>query len=214
MRRSIVPTWIRVWNRKLHFYVGLYLLLFLWLFSISGLLLNHPKWRFAEFWPQRRETSAERIIQPPTANDDMVVARDLMRQLALTGEIQWMETRPSSDEFQFRVHRPGNIVDVRANLASGRATLKRIRFNAWGVLRVIHLHTGVSIEDPRQTRDWLLTKVWSLSMDALAGGVAFLVLSGLYMWYQLTDKRRLGLAFLSLGVLSCGLYVYGFRWFF
>jgi len=30
------------WNRKLHFYTGLFLLFFLWLFAFSGLLLNHP----------------------------------------------------------------------------------------------------------------------------------------------------------------------------
>ena len=36
------------WNRKLHFYAGLFLLLFIWLFAVSGLILNHPKWTFAE----------------------------------------------------------------------------------------------------------------------------------------------------------------------
>jgi len=28
------------WNRKLHFYTGLFLLFFMWLFAFSGLLLN------------------------------------------------------------------------------------------------------------------------------------------------------------------------------
>ena len=32
------------WNKKLHYYLGLYFLLFLWLFSFTGLLLNHPRW--------------------------------------------------------------------------------------------------------------------------------------------------------------------------
>ena len=36
------------WNRKLHFYAGLFLLFFTWLFAFSGLLLNHPTWTFAE----------------------------------------------------------------------------------------------------------------------------------------------------------------------
>jgi hypothetical protein len=40
----------RVWNRKLHYYLGLYFLFFVWLFALSGLLLNHS-WTFAGFWP-------------------------------------------------------------------------------------------------------------------------------------------------------------------
>ena len=31
-----------VWNRRVHFYLGLYLLFFTWLFAFTGLLLNHP----------------------------------------------------------------------------------------------------------------------------------------------------------------------------
>jgi hypothetical protein len=32
------------WNRKLHYYLGLYFLFFLWLFSATGLMLNHQQW--------------------------------------------------------------------------------------------------------------------------------------------------------------------------
>ena len=31
-----IPGAFTVWNRKLHYYFGLYLLLFLWLFALSG----------------------------------------------------------------------------------------------------------------------------------------------------------------------------------
>jgi hypothetical protein len=33
-----------LWNRRLHYYLGLYLLFFSWLFVFTGLLLNHPRW--------------------------------------------------------------------------------------------------------------------------------------------------------------------------
>ena len=45
------------WNRKLHFYAGLFLLFFMWLFAFSGLVLNHPTWSFAESWTNRKETN-------------------------------------------------------------------------------------------------------------------------------------------------------------
>ncbi|MDA0747822.1 MAG: hypothetical protein O2954_14970, partial [bacterium] len=57
--------WIELWNRKLHMYAGLYFLFFLWLFSFSGLMLNHSEWEFAQFWPRRVETSSEQAFRPP-----------------------------------------------------------------------------------------------------------------------------------------------------
>ncbi len=32
---------LRTWNRRLHYYFGLYFLFFTWLFALTGLLLNH-----------------------------------------------------------------------------------------------------------------------------------------------------------------------------
>ena len=65
-----------VWNRKLHFYIGLYLLFFLWLFSFTGMLLNHSGWKFAEFWENRHQTQMEREIVPPPPGADLVQAKE------------------------------------------------------------------------------------------------------------------------------------------
>jgi hypothetical protein len=70
----------KVWNRKLHYYLGLYFLLFLWLFAFSGLLLNHGAWSFAQFFPNRKVTILERAVQPPTSASDLDQARELTRQ--------------------------------------------------------------------------------------------------------------------------------------
>src|SRR5512137_2416896 len=51
----------KLWNRKLHYYLGLFTLLFVWLFAFTGLLLNHP-WKFAEFWDSRQQSTSEREI--------------------------------------------------------------------------------------------------------------------------------------------------------
>src|SRR4051794_39932116 len=55
------------WNRKLHFYSGLFLLVFLWLFAFTGLLLNHPAWSFQESWVNRHETKYKLRIVAPAA---------------------------------------------------------------------------------------------------------------------------------------------------
>src|SRR5258708_9572854 len=99
------------WNRKLHFYSGLFLLFFMWLFAFSGLLLNHPTWNFTEFWKNRKQTSYEREITPlaPEVKGDLGQAREIMRQLALRGEILWTVTRTDPNLFEFQVRRPGHF---------------------------------------------------------------------------------------------------------
>lgn len=202
------------WNRKLHYYAGLYLLFFICLFAFTGLLLNHPQWSFAQFWDSRRQTSYEREITAPGSGGDLGQARDLMRQLAITGEIEWTTTRADVNRFSFRVARPDHFWDVKADFDRQRATVQRTDLNSWGLIRSLHTFTGVRENDPRNSRDWFLTSVWAWTMDGVAVGLIFLVLSSFYMWYQLPQKRRQGMILLSLGALICTLFCFGLRWLF
>ena len=88
-RRMSLGSWpgVERWNRKLHFYSGLFLLFFMWLFAFSGLLLNHPTWSFAESWTNRKETNYEREITAPgpEVKGDLGQAREILRQLGIEG---------------------------------------------------------------------------------------------------------------------------------
>src|SRR5260221_10659681 len=72
------------WNRKLHFYSGLFLIVFLWLFAFTGLLLNHPNWTFHESWRNRHETKFQLAIVPPAAGltSDLDQAREFIKKRA------------------------------------------------------------------------------------------------------------------------------------
>jgi hypothetical protein len=63
--------------------------------------------------------------------------------------------------------------------------------------------------DPAKRRDWLLTRIWSAAMDALAIGLIVLVLTGPYQWYGLTSKRHLGLVLLGAGSAVCAFFLFG-----
>ena len=209
--RGAADTFV-VWNRRVHYYLGLYLLFFCWLFAFTGLLLNHPRWEFAQFWPNRVQSTSEHTLQIPAVSSDIERARDLMRQLGIAGEIQWPATQSPNGPFAFQVSRPGLMIDVKANLSAGRVTVNRTAVNAWGVMHVLHTFTGMPATDSRHTRDWMLTTVWALAMDAVAAGLIVVVFSSYIMWYRLKPKRRGGIVALLAGFASCGVFVTGVSW--
>ena len=204
------------WNRRLHFYSGLFLTFFLWLFAFSGLLLNHPAWTFHEHWKNRRETNYEHTIAAPgpDAVGDLGQARDIMRQLGIEGEILWTTSRTDPGVLDFQVRRPGHFFFIKADWTRGNATVRQADVNLWGALNVLHVFDGNVADDPRNHRDWALTYMWAYSMDAVAAVLIFMVLSSVCMWLQLPRKRWTGAIVLGLGCLSCGLFCLGLRWLF
>lgn len=207
---------LKRWNRKLHFYSGLFLIFFLWLFAFTGLLLNHPQWAFHESWTNRHETKYESAIKAPEpgVSGDLAQARDIMRQLRIDGEILWTTTRSDPSQLEFQVRRPGHFFFINANWGQGNATIRQAEVNLWGVMKVLHTFDGNVVDDPRNRRDWVLTSVWAYAMDAVAAGLIFMVLSSVYLWIQLPQKRVAGAIALGLGSFFCALFCVGLRWLF
>lgn len=198
------------WNRRAHYYLGLYFLFFVWLFALTGLLLNH-NWEFAR--PNRNVTSSEQSITAPAGKSALDDARDLSRQLGITGEIEWVTTRADPARLDFRVNRPGLNYEIKTDLQAGRATVQRSKVNPWLTARVLHTFTGVRVNDPRKNeRDWILTTVWALAMDAVALGLVAMVATGLLIWWRGAGNRLPGVAALLGGVIGCGFFLWGLRW--
>lgn len=199
-----------IWNRKVHYYLGLYFLFFLWLFAFTGLVLNHGSWQ--SHGPQRRVARFERQIQSPPAGSNLDQAKDLMRQLGIRGEVQWPNAPSEPGHFNFLATRPGHNFDIKADLKQGLATIERTDFSLWVMFRILHTFTGVRMLDTRNQRDWALTTIWVLAMDGLAVGLVLMVFSSYYMWWGLRQKRSLGLVALAVGFVICGFMVFGLQW--
>jgi len=207
---------LTAWNRRFHVYVGLFLLCFIWLFAVSGVILNHPTWEFPQFWQSRQVSSRDVAIRMPPPGDDLARARDLMDQIGVSGEIEKITSgvEVANPGLDVRVVRPGRITDIKANFQVGQATIETIQTNNWGVIHWLHHFTGVRMDRPEMRRDWALTYLWSLAMDAVCGGLIFLVGSSLFMWYPMIRKRPLGWAFLGVGILGCCLFIIELSWLF
>lgn len=102
------------------------------LFLVHGWLPGKQKppaqTRFVtEFWANRHEADFTPTITAPAPGNDLAQAQDLMRQLGLTGEVEWTRSRADSAHLEFRVSRPGRIVAVKADLAGPAQGIAEVR---------------------------------------------------------------------------------------
>src|SRR5689334_10729373 len=128
-------------------------------------------WGMADMQSGRVTTKSERRITVPNTGSLLGDARNLMRQLQIDGEIQWLTTPPDGSRFDFRVTRPGTQIEVKTDLQRASATVERTKTNTLAVSRNLHVFTGVRLNDPKNDRDWIVTKLWAYSMDAVAAGL-------------------------------------------
>jgi hypothetical protein len=197
---------LEVWNRRFHYYLGLYFLFFLWLFAATGLMLNHQQW-FRDLY-QRVERSYQLPIATPAGDTVRAQTRDLMDQLNLKGEIDWPASQPVW-HIDFNVSRPNGAAQVRVDLNAKQAYVREFENGRLHAFQIFHTFSGSRFNQPASQRDWIVTSLWVWAMDALAAGLIVMVLGSYYMWWQLKKKHALGFAMLAAGVAGCGVFVAG-----
>lgn len=194
------------WNKKIHIYLGLCMLLFLWVFSISGLFLNHPKW----FGGRPERDIVETTVAMQESGDQSSKAQHLMEQLDLKGELIFRgEQKPG--QFAFLTMRPDERTFVIVNLESLVAKVTRVTGNFGQMMGNLHTFSGVRPiwGEKESMRDWLPTVLWSFSIDALAVGVILMVASSLYMGFRLREKRKPVVVSLLIGLAICSFFIWG-----
>ena len=195
-----------VWNRRLHYYLGLYFLFFLWLFSLTGLMLNHQQW-FADLY-KRHEVSYDPEIEAPAGDTRTEQTLDVMRQLNLRGEVDWPASQPVG-HIDFSVASPDGAAQVRVDVNARHAYVRRFENSALHTFQIFHTFSGSRFNQPGTERDWIMTSVWVFAMDALAVGLIVMVVGSYYMWWQLKKRKALGALILAGGFAACGVFVAG-----
>ncbi len=200
---------LNFWNRKLHIHLGLFLLLFIWLFSFSGLLLNHGEWKISSFWDERKETKTVIPIHASNRSDSSTLLKDMMSQLKIAGEIS--DVKMWADSLHFRVSKPGEVRTMEINFITGVCTQKEMQYNLAGKIRTLHTFNGVDKNNPDMQANWLITSVWKLSMDGIAIGLLLLCISSWIMWFKIRERYRWGWIVLIFGLGAAIYFVFVLR---
>lgn len=192
-------------SRKLHIHLGLLLLIFIWLFSLTGLILNHGNWKFASFWEEREESIINFTVPDSVLKNPSPEAR-AMKFLKISGEVQLQQK--TSEILEFRVQSPGIVNDVHIDLANGSGTKKVLKYNMWGKLRTLHTFNGMNEENPSQSPNWVITNIWRFAMDAIAIGLIIICVSSWMMWYKVRKEYKMGYVILISSFITAGYFIF------
>ncbi len=191
------------WNLKIHIYIGLYLLFFIWLFGFSGLLLNHH-WEFANFWEERKEISYDKTIAISREREQYILVHEIMNKIELNGSISNLKFSNDSILFSFIISKPGTRYDIQANLIDGNILIKEMKFNKWGIMRALHVLRNPTIKEQGNRYQSALASIWGFSMDIVSVSLILLCFGGWYLWIKAPRKRfYLGLISIACGFILC-----------
>jgi hypothetical protein len=185
--------------RNLHLYVGLFLCPFVLVFAFSTLALNHPS--------ALRAVTATATLSPQPVSiapgakvATLPVAKDILRQLHVTGEIDFLQHNAKAGRLRIPVSRPGALTTVEVDLTAQLATVRHESMDLASAL--VYLHKRPGQHNAMYRGNWVYMAIWGWLADATVYGTIFLTITGLYLWWFFKAERRIGWALLGLGVIS------------
>lgn len=191
--------------RRLHLYLGLALLPWLFLYGISSIPFAHNRYfqqrdeaKKLPLWTVRESRPFDRPVPA-----DPVARRDFARQLLQEAGIR----QPNFGTYQpnpntLQIFAFSFLKSERVLYAIDRKTLtieeRRFRFDQF--LTGWHARGGFE-------QDGWLAKSWGVVVDLVGAALILWVATGLYLWWCVRSARRWGLATLAAGVAAFGFFV-------
>ncbi|HUQ92004.1 MAG TPA: PepSY-associated TM helix domain-containing protein [Bryobacteraceae bacterium] len=204
-----MPKRFYIWTRDLHLYLGLFISPFVLLFAVSVFFLNHARMPLAAATPDKVITYNLQIpsgIEQGQGMERVQRAAQILNQVGVTGEINFIRYVPKERRLVIPVVKPGVETTIDVDLEARTATVTRRKTTTWETLSYLHRSPGphnVAIRG-----NWLWTRVWKWVADATVYLVLFLSMSGIYLWAVLRSERTIGLTLLIAGAVSFAGVIY------
>jgi len=196
----LLKRWYR-WFRLVHLYGGLFVSPFVVVFALSAIVLNHPWMSSRPAEPTRREAT----IDVPAGLKGLELAKEVMRQTGVRGEIDFFPPDAQGPRLNIPVSTPGQKITINANLASKTATVSERTTTFSERVNYLHKSPGPHLVGFRG--NWVFTRIWSVLADATVYVLLLVTATGVYLWALVKAERKRGLVFLGAGCLCFALAV-------
>ncbi len=166
--------------REIHLLSGLFLAAVILFYTISGAMIAYAPWLPGA----RVTTTTDRIPLPLEAGTTPGALRTFVeRELEPRGRVVGPEPTPTGG-LLLRYTRPGGSVEVTTTPGQSELVVVTTRHGWIRTLRGLHVLTGYA--------GGAAFVVWSLLLDLTALAMIGFALSGIYLWYKLSRRHRLG----------------------
>jgi uncharacterized protein len=179
------------WTRTIHIYLTMGALGLMLFFAVTGFTVNHEDW-FGATTPRTRNVTGTTPVEWVKSEDKLRIVEHLRSAMGASGAMTDFET----DEEKYHVvfKGPGRICEATIARADGKTDVEIKTFGLMG--RINDLHRG---------RD--AGEAWRWVIDASALLIVLASVTGLILWMALPKRRKLGIAWLVVGVAaSVGFY--------
>lgn len=171
--------------RQVHLFAGLILAVAIVFYTVSGAAILYARWLPRD----AAQVVTERVAVPPAAIASPRALRAFVaREFGARGRGGGIERRDSG-AVAFRFVRPGMLLEAETTPDRTELVVTRTTYGPVRVLRTLHTLTGYS--------GGAAFAAWSVFLDLVALATIGFALSGIYLWYKLTRRRRLGWLLLS-----------------
>jgi hypothetical protein len=177
-------------NRRVHMYLGLFLLPWFFAYGLSSVPFSHPRWAQAIYgqpvWTLRFERSYQLPMPPDAALKE--IGNAIAREAGIEGTHG--AYRPNPNRINVYVHTFWKASQISYDTEKKilRAEDRRFRWD--------HFLTGLHARGGFQ-HDSLLDDAWAVAVDVVCAGFLIWIASGLYMWWHVPRHRNWG--WLALG---------------
>jgi len=175
--------------RRVHLFTALFLMTFVVMYFATGYPMIHEE-LIADHDPDKK-TRAARLKYKGEKTPE-AYALYLQEAFDLAGK-RLPPQKLEDGRWQFRYFRPGYFYEAVVSAAGDSVRITEGKEHLRRTLRQFHTMHGYG-------GGWLYD-AWVACFDLASGALVLFALSGIYMWYKLTQKRLLGwlLLLLSFG---------------
>jgi len=183
------------WISELHLYLGFFISPFILVYAVSTIMFDH-KWGTG----LEPKTSKEKVsIEIPKDIDGLELAKYIMREVNVSGEIEFLAKNLKQKQFVIPVMKPGQRTIINVNLEDNSAEIERLHTGFFNALLYLHKSPGPHLAGFRG--NWFYTRLWKWLSDSTVYLLIFVSISGIYMWYMLKSERKIGFIVLGLGCI-------------